>query len=284
MAASCLTEVQGASTSSSSKMMSQDMNESLQITEALRVQMEVQRRLQEQLEVQRHLQLRIEAQGKYLQSILEKACQALAGHTVVSGGLEAARQQLSELATKVSNECLSSPCEAVNLPTLPEMPRIRIDENRIHQQTPLTDCSVDSCLTSNESPVKFTHENFQAARKKRSRPLYRDNDAFVWDNDVRDELRLQELSSACLAQARKLKEEEQMPCISPVESNSERNSIKDGFDAGMCQTKETVGNRTEKELQNALRLERPAARRATNVVDRISPHLKGGGAFFLQDS
>lgn len=31
------------------------------------------------LQVQRHLQLRIEAQGKYMQTILEKACQTLAG-------------------------------------------------------------------------------------------------------------------------------------------------------------------------------------------------------------
>ncbi|KAE8671042.1 hypothetical protein F3Y22_tig00112000pilonHSYRG00350 [Hibiscus syriacus] len=46
--------------------------------------MEVQRILHEQLEVQRHLQLRIEAQGKYRQSILEKACQTLAGETMVA--------------------------------------------------------------------------------------------------------------------------------------------------------------------------------------------------------
>ncbi|CAN0901869.1 Myb family transcription factor IPN2 [Linum grandiflorum] len=54
---------------SSSGMMGRSMNE---------MQMEVQRRLHEQLEVQRHLQLRIEAQGKYMQSMLEKACQTLA--------------------------------------------------------------------------------------------------------------------------------------------------------------------------------------------------------------
>ncbi|KAD6453931.1 hypothetical protein E3N88_08637 [Mikania micrantha] len=55
---------------SSSGMTGLSMNE---------MQIEVQRRLHEQLEVQRHLQLRIEAQGKYMQSILEKACQTLAG-------------------------------------------------------------------------------------------------------------------------------------------------------------------------------------------------------------
>uniref|UniRef100_A0A803NRV2 MYB-CC type transcription factor LHEQLE-containing domain-containing protein n=1 Tax=Cannabis sativa TaxID=3483 RepID=A0A803NRV2_CANSA len=63
-------------TASSSAMISRSMNE---------MQMEVQRRLHEQLEVQKHLQLRIEAQGKYMQSILEKACQTLAGENMASG-------------------------------------------------------------------------------------------------------------------------------------------------------------------------------------------------------
>ncbi|KAG6502904.1 myb family transcription factor IPN2-like [Zingiber officinale] len=65
-------------TASSSRIMGRSMNESLHGTEALRMQMEVHRRLHEQLEVQKHLQIRIEAQGKYMQSILEKAYQTLA--------------------------------------------------------------------------------------------------------------------------------------------------------------------------------------------------------------
>uniref|UniRef100_A0A7N1A7V6 HTH myb-type domain-containing protein n=1 Tax=Kalanchoe fedtschenkoi TaxID=63787 RepID=A0A7N1A7V6_KALFE len=71
-------ELQRSNTSSSG-MMGRNMNE---------MQLEVQRRLHEQLEVQRHLQLRIEAQGKYMQAILEKACQTLAGennHNMASG-------------------------------------------------------------------------------------------------------------------------------------------------------------------------------------------------------
>ncbi|XP_074286620.1 myb family transcription factor IPN2 isoform X1 [Silene latifolia] len=64
---------------SSSGLMGRSMNDNVHITDAIRMQMEVQRRLQEQLEVQRHLQMRIEAQGKYMQNILEKACQTLAG-------------------------------------------------------------------------------------------------------------------------------------------------------------------------------------------------------------
>ncbi|KAK3042666.1 hypothetical protein RJ639_000918 [Escallonia herrerae] len=69
-------------TASSSGIIGRSMNDNVHITDAIRMQMEVQRRLHEQLEVQRHLQLRIEAQGKYMQTILEKACQTLAGENM----------------------------------------------------------------------------------------------------------------------------------------------------------------------------------------------------------
>lgn len=54
------------------------------------------------MQVQRHLQMRIEAQGKYLQSILEKAKETLAGHTSDSPSLEAAHAELTELVSKVT--------------------------------------------------------------------------------------------------------------------------------------------------------------------------------------
>ncbi|KAK6138552.1 hypothetical protein DH2020_027707 [Rehmannia glutinosa] len=130
--ASCVAESQdtGSSTSASSRMMAQDINDGYQVTEALRVQMEVQRRLHEQLEVQRRLEIRIEAQGKYLQSILEKACKTLDDQAVASAGLEAASQELSELAIKVANDChgmlsvplvsnIASDTEHKNVPIMP---------------------------------------------------------------------------------------------------------------------------------------------------------------------
>ncbi|CAL5006058.1 unnamed protein product [Urochloa decumbens] len=55
----------------------------------------MQRKLQEQIEVQQHLQLRIEAQGRYLQSVLRRAYEALA-----DGG--------SPAASAVESGCLSS--------------------------------------------------------------------------------------------------------------------------------------------------------------------------------
>ncbi|KAL0561311.1 hypothetical protein IC582_001734 [Cucumis melo] len=74
-------------TASSSNMINRTMNDgNSHMVDAIRMQMEVQRRLHEQLEVQRHLQLRIEAQGKYMQSILEKACQTLAGENMAASG------------------------------------------------------------------------------------------------------------------------------------------------------------------------------------------------------
>ncbi|PIN25680.1 hypothetical protein CDL12_01559 [Handroanthus impetiginosus] len=80
----------------------------MHLGEAIQMHIEVQRRLHEQLEVQRHLQLRIEAQGKYLQSVLEKAEETLGGQNLGTIGLEAAKIQLSDLVSKVSTQCLNS--------------------------------------------------------------------------------------------------------------------------------------------------------------------------------
>ncbi|MBA0632240.1 hypothetical protein Godav_001027 [Gossypium davidsonii] len=116
-------------------------NRGLQIGEALQMQIEVQRRLHEQLEVQRHLQLRIEAQGKYLQSVLEKAQESLGRQNPGSMGLEAAQLQLSELVSKVSNQCLDS--------TLMDLKEL---QGLCHQKTKTN--SIDSCLTSIEGSQK----------------------------------------------------------------------------------------------------------------------------------
>ncbi|XP_047321670.1 myb family transcription factor IPN2-like isoform X2 [Impatiens glandulifera] len=77
-------ELHQRNSASSSGLIGRSMNDNVHITDAIRMQMEVQRRLHEQLDVQRHLQLRIEAQGKYMQTILEKACQTLAGENMAA--------------------------------------------------------------------------------------------------------------------------------------------------------------------------------------------------------
>ncbi|CAH2055146.1 unnamed protein product, partial [Thlaspi arvense] len=126
-------------------------NKNSPISEALHMQIEVQRRLHEQLEVQRHLQLRIEAQGKYLQSVLEKAQETLGRQNLGAAGLEAAKVQLSELVSKVSAEYPNSsflePKELQSLCT------------QQMQSTYRPDCSLDSCLTSSEGAHKNPKHN-----------------------------------------------------------------------------------------------------------------------------
>ncbi|KAM4079575.1 hypothetical protein ACJW30_09G126300 [Castanea mollissima] len=118
-------------------------NKNLHMNEALQMQLEVQRRLHEQLEVQRHLQLRIEAQGKYLQSVLEKAQETLGRQNIGTVGLEAAKMQLSELVSKVSNQCLNSAFSE-----LKELQGLCPPQQTQANQP--NDCSMDSCLTSCE--------------------------------------------------------------------------------------------------------------------------------------
>ncbi|XP_027346497.1 myb-related protein 2-like [Abrus precatorius] len=121
-------------------------NKDLHISEALQMQIEVQRRLNEQLEVQRLLQLRIEAQGKYLQSVLEKAQETLGRQNMGVVGLEDAKVQLSELVSKVSSQCLNSAFSE-----LKELKGITPQQTQTNQPN---DCSMDSCLTSCEGPQK----------------------------------------------------------------------------------------------------------------------------------
>ncbi|KAF8116011.1 hypothetical protein N665_0024s0036 [Sinapis alba] len=166
---SCVAESQdtGSSSTSSLRLAAQEQNESYQVTEALRAQMEVQRRLHEQLEVQRRLQLRIEAQGKYLQSILEKACKAIEDQAVAFAGLEAAREDLSELAIKASNGC-QGPFDTTKM-TVPSLSEPAVATG--HKNN----CSAESSLTSSTlaSPVSV------ALMKKRHRGVLGNGESVV---------------------------------------------------------------------------------------------------------
>ncbi|KAF8014265.1 hypothetical protein BT93_H0185 [Corymbia citriodora subsp. variegata] len=163
----------GSSATSSSRVLAQELND-YRVTEALRVQMEVQRRLHEQLEVQRHLQLRIEAQGKYLQSILEKACKVLNDQVAVPAGLEEARDELSELAIKVSNDYPGvRPVETLKMPCFSEL-AAALDSNALSGlPSRLGDGSVESCLTSFDSSIlPNTLGSHVVSMKKRLRPVF----------------------------------------------------------------------------------------------------------------
>ncbi|XP_030533929.1 protein PHR1-LIKE 2 isoform X2 [Rhodamnia argentea] len=163
----------GSSATSSSRILSQELND-YGVTEALRVQMEVQRRLHEQLEVQRHLQLRIEAQGKYLQSILEKACKVLNDQVAVPAGLEEARDELSELAIKVSNDCPAlKPVETLKMPCFSELAAALDSNSQSGLPSRFGDPSAKSCLTSLDSSISPNTLGLHViSMKKRLRPVF----------------------------------------------------------------------------------------------------------------
>ncbi|XP_024393442.1 myb-related protein 2 [Physcomitrium patens] len=141
---------------------SQNSQDTMQITEAIRLQMKVQRRLQEQLEVHKNLQLRIEAQGKYLQTILEKAKETLAGHTSASPDLKAAHAELTELASKVIGDpgtfaaSTSQQLAGLNPPELTNLASNLIQEayNEVHNVATPTLTRQQSGRTSDTSSQK----------------------------------------------------------------------------------------------------------------------------------
>lgn len=94
--------------------------------------------------MQRHLQLRIEAQGRYLQSVLEKAQETLAGYNS-SVGIETAKAELSQLVSMVNPQCPSS-----SLSGLTETGGLSLQNSRKRSMRYM-DCSMDSSLTSSES-------------------------------------------------------------------------------------------------------------------------------------
>ena len=93
-------------------------------------------------QVQRHLQLRIEAQGKYLQAVLEKAQETLGRQNLGAEGVEAAKVQLSELASRVSSQSLDT-----KFSELKELQGLWPHQT---QEGQATDCSMGSFLTYSE--------------------------------------------------------------------------------------------------------------------------------------
>ncbi|KAJ6432286.1 hypothetical protein OIU84_019514 [Salix udensis] len=150
------------------------INGSFQIAQALQMQMEVKKKISEQIEVrprkkhlslnlslfidqnmrihfkfllqvQRHLQLRIEAQGKYLQSVLKKAQETLAGYNSYSIGVELAKAELSRLVSMANSGCPSS--------SISELTETGGSSLRDMERTQIRSavCSMESSLTSSES-------------------------------------------------------------------------------------------------------------------------------------
>ncbi|XP_020585310.1 protein PHR1-LIKE 2-like [Phalaenopsis equestris] len=162
--ASGVLESRGSKTSTASTQVTQEFNDGC--NEAMRVQMELQRRLHEQLEVQKSLQLRIEAQEKYLQSFLDRACNALVDPNLTEIGFDAIKQQFTELSNRNINGGIKY--EPVKLPSLSENARVFAEDKPWAGLEQITEHSVDSCLTSAGSPSAFCSK---LSLKKRLHPM-----------------------------------------------------------------------------------------------------------------
>ncbi|WCJ28636.1 Myb family transcription factor IPN2 [Euphorbia peplus] len=242
------------SAASSSAMMGRSMNE---------MQMEVQRRLHEQLEVQRHLQLRIEAHGKYMQSMLEKAYQTLAGENNMTSGSykgNIGNQGIPDHHIKDFNNSLNFPqFQDLNIYGGDQLDNSGFISNNTHHQD-----NNNLCLgkkRSSSSPYSGTGKS----------PL-------IWSDD----LRLQELGSNpnCLGSPDDLFKGDhhhnhhqhqhhqiQMGPGSMDRSGTDLDSISDIYE-----TKPMLDPMGEKKYESS-KLERPSPRRAQISGDRMSPMM-----------
>lgn len=235
---------------SSSGIIGRSMNDNVHITDAIRMQMEVQRRLHEQLEVQRHLQLRIEAQGKYMQTILEKACQTLAGENMASGSHKS-----------ISNN------QAVN--------DIKdFGSNYLNNISSLQDLNIyagDHLDLQNEGFMPTNDNNIMG--KKRPNP-YNSNSGkspLIWPDD----LRLQELCTALGPQDDPFKSGDHIQLAPPMidRGTDQIDSGPDTYETKPIFHGDAMG---EKKFEAQNKLERPSPRRVPLSSDRINPMITQG--------
>ncbi|KAF8412657.1 hypothetical protein HHK36_000625 [Tetracentron sinense] len=238
---------------SSSGFMVHSMNENLHITESLRRHMEAQR---EQLEVQKHLQLRIEAQGKYMQTILEKACETLSGENMASASYKGDGSQ-----GIVEMEAMKDFGTPVNFPCLQDL---HIYGEQIDMQQLTDRSSLDGFLPTNDSVC--------LGKKRPSLHGGSSKNPFIW---LSDDFRLQELGNmaACLgSQEDSFKGEHlQIPPSTINSTGSDLDSLSDVYETKPILTGDAMG---EKKFE-ASKLERPSPRRASLPVERVNPAIKG---------
>mgnify|MGYP000665677945 FL=1 len=139
--------------------------------------------------------MRIEAQGRYLQSILEKAQQTLAGQVVASDGLDTAQAELSALATKFPNKCITNLELATKVSTKcltnSDLPLGALVDRRILCPE-VTECSPDSCLThstSERSETIGSKDYYQSVDTKRPRLFLRDSEAKVDTRNSQEDMK-----------------------------------------------------------------------------------------------
>ncbi|XP_048326613.1 myb family transcription factor IPN2 isoform X5 [Ziziphus jujuba] len=249
-------------TASSSAMIGRSMNDNSHMVDAIRMQMEVQRRLHEQLEVQRHLQLRIEAQGKYMQSILEKACQTLAGENMASGSYKGMGNQGVNPHDMAGIKDFTSP---LNFPSFQDLNIYGGDQLDLHQN--LERPSLDGFLGGND--------NLCLGKKRPSPYSGSGKSPLIWSDD----LRLQDLGTAasCLGPQDDPFKGDQIQMAPPsMERGSDIESFSEIYETKPVISGDSLGEK-KFEAAGSAKLERPSPRRGPLATDRMSPMINTGG-------
>lgn len=201
--------------------------------------------------MQKHLQMRIEAQGKYMQSILEKACQTLASENMASAGSYKGMgsQGLIDMGTMKE---VGSP---MSFPSLQDLHIYGGDQLEMQQQL---DRPLDSFFPTNDT---------LCLGKKRPNPYSCNGKSpMIWADD----LRLQE----CIgSQDEPSKSDQLQVAPSVIDSGIDMDSMADVYEA----KPNFPGDGTsEKKFEGSSKLERPSPRRAPLAMERMSPMMRNG--------
>ncbi|XP_065853044.1 myb family transcription factor IPN2 [Euphorbia lathyris] len=240
------------SAASSSAMMGRSMNE---------MQMEVQRRLHEQLEVQRHLQLRIEAHGKYMQSMLEKAYQTLAGENMA-----AASGSYKGIGIPDHIKDFNS----LNFPQFQDLNIYGGGDHLEHLQQHQNNNNIDHRQSSLDHsgfiPNNNNHDNLCLGKKRSSPYSGTGKSPLIWSDD----LRLQDLgpNPNCLGSPEDLFKGDHHQ-HQHQHHQTDLDSISDIYETKPMLQGDPMG---EKKYE-ASKLERPSPRRAQISGDRMSPMM-----------
>lgn len=209
-------------------------------------------------QVQRHLQLRIEAQGKYMQSILEKACQTLSGENNASGSYKGiGNQGVSDVGP------MKDFCPSLNFPPFQDL-NIYGGDHQLDLQQNMDRPSLDGFLSSNDS---------LCLGKKRPSPYGGNGKSpLIWSDD----LRLQDLGSAppsCLGPQDDPFKADQIQIAPP---STDLDSMSDMYETKpvLPGSDHAIG---DKKFEASTKLERPSPRRTPLSTDRMNPIMSTGG-------
>ena len=199
-------------------------------------------------QVQRHLQLRIEAQGKYMQSILEKACQTLAGENMASGSYKGIGPQ-GLPADMGAMKDFGSP---LNFPSFQDLNIYGGDQLDLQQN--MERPPLDGFMQNND--------NICLGKKRPSPYSGSGKSPLIWSDD----LRLQDLGTACTV-------DDQIQIAPPSMdrgAGADMDSISDIYET------KPVLQSDEKKFEASVKLDRPSPRRAPLGTDRMSPMINTG--------